>query len=177
MSLDHKTFKQRRDKSSLSNQFSGHCCLLKSRQVLVNKIGLQTSLKIEECLTREPVSYSADRLIEWQSEILPYWAYKYIEYQDTEYCPPNYTSCDSMYGPCMFKEVCESDRGMRNETLSMNFIKAPSWDPRNRATQMNIERYQVRNEEIERALRTIATLIDEEVPMNRSGEYYVHSRE
>jgi len=132
VSMDHKTFKQRRDKSSLSNQFMGHCLLLKSRNVIVNKIGLQTSLKIEERLTREVVSYSADRLLEWQSQTLPYYAYKLIQFNESEYWPPDYTHCDTMYGPCPYKPVCESDRHMRVEVLRNEFIVGPKWDPVNK---------------------------------------------
>lgn len=133
VSMDHKSFKQRRNKTSLSNQFMGQCMLLKSRQVIVNKIGLQTSIKdIGERLTREVVSFSADRLIEWQGETLPYYAYKFIQYQESGYWPPNYTHCDTMYGPCPFKDVCEADRGMRVEVLRNEFQLAPVWDPTNR---------------------------------------------
>ena len=132
VSMDHKTFKQRRDKSSLSNQFTGQCLLLKSRNVIVNKIGLQTTLKIDERLTREVISYSADRLNEWQSEILPYYAYKYIQFSESGYWPPDYTHCDTMFGPCPYKMVCEADTGMREEVLRINFMKAPIWDPTNR---------------------------------------------
>ena len=132
VSMDHKTFKQRRNKTKLSNQFLGQCHLLKSRNVIVNKIGLQTSLKISERLTREIVSYSADHLNEWQSEILPYYAYKYIQFSESGYWPPDYTHCDNMFGACAFKGVCESDRGMREEELRLNFIKAPVWDPTNK---------------------------------------------
>jgi hypothetical protein len=135
VSMDHKTFKQRRDKSTLSNQFLGHCHLLKSRNVIVNKIGLQTSLKIGERLSREVISFSADRLDEWQSEILPYYAYKYIQYQESGYWPPDYTHCDTMFGPCPFKMVCESDRGMRDEELRANYIIGPVWDPTNPANK------------------------------------------
>jgi hypothetical protein len=108
--------------------------ILKSRQVLVNKIGLQTGLKdkIEERLTREVVPFSADRLIEWQGTTLPYYAYKFIEYQETGYWPPNYTHCDTMFGPCMFKDVCEADTNMREEILRQNFQLAPVWDPTNK---------------------------------------------
>lgn len=132
VSMDHKTFKQRRNKSTLSNQFLGHCLLLKSRNVIVNKIGLQTSLDLKDRLTREVVSFSSDRLIEWQSEILPYYAYKYIQFTESGYWPPDYTHCDTMYGPCPYKEVCEADRGMREEVLRTNFQKVPVWDPRNK---------------------------------------------
>jgi|SRR5580765_95100 len=132
VSMDHKTFKQRRDKTKLSNQFLGQCHLLKSRNVIVNKIGLQTSLKIAERLTREVVSYSADHLTEWKTEILPYYAYKYIQFSESGYWPPDYTHCDNMFGACMYKGVCESDRGMREEELRLNFIKAPVWDPTNK---------------------------------------------
>lgn len=132
ISMDHKTFKQRRSKSSLSNQFLGQCLLLKSRRVLVNKIGLQTSLKLEERLTREVVNFSSDRLIEWQSEILPYYAYKYVQFSESGYWPPDYTHCDNMYGPCPYKEVCEADRGMREEVLQNSFQLSPVWDPKNK---------------------------------------------
>ena len=132
VSMDHKTMKQRRDKTKLSNQFLGHCFLLNSRNVLVNKIGLQTSLKIEERLTREIVSYSADHIDEWRNEIVPYYAYKYLQFTETGYWPPDYTHCDSIYGSCMYKTVCESDRHMREEVLRAEFIKAPLWDPRSK---------------------------------------------
>jgi len=133
VSMDHKTFKQRRDKSSLSNQFLGHCVLLKSRNVLVNKIGLQSSVKnIAERLTREAVPYTADRLHEWASEIVPYYAYKYLQYSESGYWPPNYTHCDNIFGACPYKQVCESDTGMREEVLRNEYQIAPVWDPRNK---------------------------------------------
>lgn len=132
VSMDHKVFKQRRDKTSLSNQFTGQCLLLKSRNVIVNKIGLQTTLKIDERLTREVVPYSAARLLEWQSEILPYYAYKYIQFTESGYWPPDYTHCDNMFGACPYKQVCESDPNMREEVLRGEYVLAPVWDPKNK---------------------------------------------
>jgi hypothetical protein len=132
VSMDHKTFKQRRDKTTLSNQFTGHCLLLKSRNVIKNNIGLQTTLKIADRLTREVVSYSAARLLEWQGEILPYYAYKYLQYSESGYWPPDFTHCDTMFGPCPYKQVCEADPGMREEELRNNYIVGPVWDPKNK---------------------------------------------
>lgn len=132
MSMDHKTFKQRRDKSSLSNQFLGHCMLLDTRNVIVNKIGLQSSLKIADRLSKEIVSFTGDRLLEWQGEILPYYAYKYIQFTESNYWPPDYTHCDNMFGSCMFKQVCEANRDMRGEILRNEYVKAPVWDPTNK---------------------------------------------
>lgn len=132
VSMDHKTFKQRRDKSSLSNQFLGQALLLNARNVIVNKIGLQSTVKVEERLTREVISFSADRLEEWKTEILPYYAYKFIQFNETGYWPPDYTHCDTMFGPCPYKPVCEADRGMREEELRLNFTKTTEWNPTNR---------------------------------------------
>lgn len=134
VSMDHKTFKQDRDKTSLSNQFSGHCVLLKSRNVIVNKIGLQSSKKIVDRLSRELMSYSSDRLLEWQGEIVPYYAYKYIQFVESNYWPPDYTHCDNKYGMCPYKNVCEADRNMREEVLRSGFKIAPIWDPSNRGS-------------------------------------------
>jgi hypothetical protein len=132
VSLDHKTFKQNRKKTLLSNQFKGQCILMNSRRVIKNNIGLQSTLKIEERLTREIIPYSADALDEWRNEILPYYAYNYIQYIESGYWPPNYSHCDNVYGPCQYKDVCEADRNMREEVLRANFQLAPEWNPINR---------------------------------------------
>lgn len=128
---DHKTMKQRRDTLTLNNQFTGQCLLMKTRQVFINKIGYQKTLKSAERFLRTPMSFSIDRLIEWQSEILPFWAYQYLQYHETETWPPNFTNCESKYGNCIFHKVCESDRHMREEELKINFRIGEKWNPTN----------------------------------------------
>jgi hypothetical protein len=126
--VDHKTMSQRRDTTSLNNQFTGQCILLKTRLMFVNKIGFQKSLKPEERFTRATINFSADRLIEWQTVILPYYAKLMLMYSESEYWPPNFTHCENKFGFCIFREVCEADRGMREEILGQNFVVGEPWD-------------------------------------------------
>jgi hypothetical protein len=123
--------KQRRDNISLNNQFMGQCILMKTRNVIIDKIGFQTTLKPAEKFTRGPVSYSIDRLNEWQSEILPYWAYQMLSYAESGYWPPNFSHCENKFGNCTFVNICESDRGMREEEIKLNFIVGTKWNPTN----------------------------------------------
>jgi len=126
--VDHKTMKQRRDTNSLNNQFKGQCILLGTRQIYINKVGFQKTLKPHEKFTRPPVVYTADRLLEWQSVIVPYWVKTMLMYNESGYWPPNYTHCENKYGFCQFKEVCEVDRNLREQTLGMQFYVGKPWD-------------------------------------------------
>lgn len=130
--VDHKTMKQRRDTNSMNNQFMGQCILMRTRNVFINKIGFQTTLKPEEKFTRPAVSYTAERLMEWQSETLPYYGKLLLMYAETGHFPPNFTHCEGKYGDCAFyKEVCSSNPGMREENIKLNFMVGPVWNPTN----------------------------------------------
>jgi len=129
--VDIKTQKQRREKLTLNNQFIGQCLVMKTRNMFVDNIGFQKGLEPREKFTRDMMSYSADILLEWQSETLPAAAYKLLEMVESEYYPPNYTHCENKYGNCPFVKVCGSDRNMREEELRINFVKGPEWNPTN----------------------------------------------
>lgn len=127
--VDTKTMKQRRDSVSLNNQFIGQCLIMKTRNIFIDKIGFQTSLEPKDKFSRPAVSYTADRLLEWQSVTLPFWGKMYQMYQETGYWPQNFTHCENKYGMCQFKSVCEADRGMREEELKLHFKIGKIWEP------------------------------------------------
>jgi hypothetical protein len=131
LSVDHKTMKQNRDTISTNNQFMGQCIIMDSRNAIINKFGLQKSLKPAEKFGRVLMSYSGDRLLEWQSEIVPYYAYQYIGFVESGYWPPNFDHCETKFGKCQYLDICTADRGMREEILRVNFSKAPEWNPTN----------------------------------------------
>src|SRR4030095_3459306 len=123
--------KQRRDTISLNNQFTGQCLIMDTKGVYINKIGWQTSLKTEEKFTRHLISYSNDRLIEWQSEILPYYSKLLLMYAETGYFPPNYTQCEGKYGNCAFVKVCQGNPNDRERLIKADFMVGPEWNPTN----------------------------------------------
>jgi len=127
--VDVKTMKVRRDTVSLNNQFIGQCLIMKTRNVIIDKIGFQTTLEPKDKFLRTVVPYSADRLLEWQSITLPYWCKMYVMYYETGYWPQNFTHCENKFGMCTFKGICESDRGMREEELKLHFKVGQAWEP------------------------------------------------
>lgn len=126
LSVDHKSMRQKRNTLSLNNQFMGQCILLKTRNVVINKIGFQQSLKPEEKFTRHVISYSASRLTEWLG-IAAYYGKYLVSLNETGYYPPRFSHCDKYFG-CSFKDVCESDLNMREETIRQKFMKGDSWE-------------------------------------------------
>ncbi len=129
--VDSKTMKQRRDTLSLNNQFIGQCIIMRTRNIFINKVGWQKTLKPAEKFLRPTISYSAARLLEWQSETLPFHAKELLMYAEMGHFPPRFPNCEGKYGNCPFVKVCESDPGMREEELKLHFVVGPTWNPTN----------------------------------------------
>jgi hypothetical protein len=131
ISRDYKTMSQNRDTVSLNNQFIGQCVNTKARQMQVDKIGWQSSLEPHEKFKRVLVPYSMDRITEWMKEIVPYYAYQLLAYQESGYFPPNFSQCEDKYGYCTFKALCERDRNMRMTVLEKEYELVKEWDVSN----------------------------------------------
>lgn len=130
--IDHKTSKARREAVSNNNQFMGQCLIMGTRSMVINSIGFQKTLKPEEKFERKIMSYSAPRLMEWQSTILPYYAKLLLMYSESGYFPPNFTNCESKFGKCQFyKDICTADPEMREEEIKLHFKVLPAWNPTN----------------------------------------------
>lgn len=128
MSRDTKTMSQRRPSNSMSNQFIGQCVILGSRQVMVDKIGWQTSLKPEEKFIRTIIPYSVNRMLEWSTIKVPYYARMLAAYSEAGTWPMNWTHCENKFGACDFRKVCECDSNTREEMLNVYFKVGRKWD-------------------------------------------------
>ncbi len=129
MPMDHKTSSVNSETSDMNNQFMGQCILTNTRRMMVNKIGFQKSLSPDEKFKREIMNYSADRLHEWRTEIVPHYARMLIAYNEAENFPPQFTSCKAMYGWCQYKRnICDSDRNVRESNKLIWFDKGRIWD-------------------------------------------------
>lgn len=130
--VDHKTMKQNRKNNSMNNQFMGQCLIMRTRNVIINKVGFQKTLPAKDKFVRTPVSYSAERLLEWQNQTLPFYAKLLLMYAETGHFPPNFTACEGKYGDCPFYEhVCSNNPADREDSLKQYFMVGPEWNPTN----------------------------------------------
>lgn len=128
--IDHKGAKQNRPISDLSNQFMCYSWALGNRNIIVNRIGFQTSYGPEKKFTRIPLSYSSARIAEWRYWAI-YWAKLYLFSLDNEVWPPNFTSCDKFAG-CAYKIVCETTPDAREDKIAVFYREGEKWSPHTR---------------------------------------------
>lgn len=125
--VDHKSMSMRRETLSLNNQFMGQCVIAKTNAMILNKVGWQKTLKLNEKFLRPMMNYSSDRLREWV-QLVGFYAKEYADYHEAGFYPPNFTHCDKFSG-CIFRDVCQSDRSMREMEIKQNFVVGEQWEP------------------------------------------------
>ena len=124
--FDHKTSKQRKEPSSMSNQFIGYAWGLGVNNVVVNKIGFQKTLRPDERFQRYTLPIDNERIEEWIKNST--WWIKYLDSCIKEdNWPMNLTSCDK-YDGCIFRRICEANPQVREAKLSRDFDAGEEWD-------------------------------------------------
>jgi hypothetical protein len=128
--VDHKSFSRKSQTSDMSNQFKGYCWALGVNNIVINKIGFyaeSSKKKPEEKFMRDMLSYTKERLDEWEKNAI-FWIRQGLAYIENDLYPMNETSCDKFNG-CTFRQVCMKNPEDRQDKLNELFkIRERQWD-------------------------------------------------
>lgn len=124
--FDHKTGKRRQSPTSLSNQFIGYCYGLNINNIVVNKIGFQSTLSPAQRFNRFILTIDDQRIKEWVNNTI-WWAYQIAECENSDFWPQNLTSCDK-YSGCVYAPICETDPASRLFKIERDFQYGETWD-------------------------------------------------
>lgn len=127
--FDHKTYSRDFPTYRLSNQFSNYCVATGSNYLIVNKIGLQKTLKAEEKFKRIPLSYDPIILQEWKDNIIKMILGRYLHCVAENEWVMNFTSCFKFNRLCEYHAVCDSSgEDAKNFKLEANYINSKPWN-------------------------------------------------
>ena len=95
--------------------------------MIVNKIGFQKTKKPIERFTRPAYIYRPEILEEWKLNVI-YRVKQMIAYQEADYYPRNFTSCEKFNG-CYLQRFCTTSPGGREFLIGTEYkIADESWD-------------------------------------------------
>ena len=126
--VDHKTFSRDFGINRLSNQFINYCNATNSNFILINRIGLQTSLKPKDKYKRVPISYDPAYIAQWRENTIV-WAMRYLDCVQTGNWEMNPQSCVRYGRLCDYYSICDTS-GEQNKEYKLNtdFAVSEKWD-------------------------------------------------
>lgn len=126
--VDHKTFSRDFPVHRKTNQFCNYSNALKSNFLLVNRVGLQTSIKPKDKYKRVILSYDSLFHEQWRNNVIK-WCMHYHDCVESNDWPMNDTSCDKYNRLCEYYEVCDTSGEANKEyKLNTNFKTDTPWD-------------------------------------------------
>lgn len=125
---DHKFYSRDYPVYRLKHQFQNYAIASGNNFVIVDKIGMQTSLRPDQKYKRVPLSYDPLILDDWKTDVVRIIS-RYLECVADDTWTRNVTSCDKYNRLCEYYEVCDSSgKEAKLYKLNANFNTAEPWD-------------------------------------------------
>lgn len=126
---DHKSFDRTSELSRMSNQFKNYCYAMQSDELIVNKIGMQKTLKPHEKFKRPPLSFDRLYLEEWKDNVVTVLRDHYLTCVADNKWPMNETSCWKFNRQCDYLDLCDSSGKLAKDfKLANHYVDAEVWD-------------------------------------------------
>ena len=131
MVWDHKTEERRNNYTLMDNQFAGESWAFDSPTVVINRVGLQKTVKPEEKFERVMLDYTTELIQEWQQDTIK-TILEAVERHNRDSngngnWPRNRTSCNK-FGSCSYISVCQAKPIVRPIKLQTWFKDKPEFD-------------------------------------------------
>jgi hypothetical protein len=114
---DHKSYERDYPLDRKANQFCNYTYATGSNYLIVNRVGMQTSIIPVKKHKRIPLSYDPIFLDGWKKDVIK-WAYRYLDCVINNDWPRNTTSCNK------FNRICEYDNDKLGNVCSSSGTEA-----------------------------------------------------
>jgi hypothetical protein len=127
--IDHKTFSRESMLLRKSNQFINYCNAVESNYIIINRIGLQKTLKAEDKFKRLPLSYDPIYIKNWKDNLTAMLLNEYLSCVAQSSWPEKPTSCNKFNRLCEYYAICDSSgQDAKDNKLENEYITAEPWD-------------------------------------------------
>jgi len=127
--MDHKTFSRDSMLLRKSNQFINYCNAVESNYIVINRIGLQKTLKAEDKFKRLPLSYDPIYINDWKDNLTKMILNEYLTAVATGVWVEKPTSCNKFNRLCEYYSICDSSgQEAKDNKLENEYIIAEPWD-------------------------------------------------
>src|SRR6266567_1926488 len=127
--FDHKTFSRDSVLLRKSNQFINYCNAVESNYLIVNRIGLQKTLKAEDKFKRIPLSYDPIYIADWKKNLTTMILNEYLTAVATDKWVEKPTSCNKFNRLCEYYNICDSSgQDAKDNKLENEYIDGEVWD-------------------------------------------------
>lgn len=127
--IDHKTFSRDSVILRKSNQFINYCNTVSSNYIIINRIGLQKTLKTEEKFKRIPLSYDPIYIADWRVNLTKMILNEYLTAVAENTWIEKPTSCNKFNRLCEYYNICDSSgQDSKDNKLENEYVMAEPWD-------------------------------------------------
>lgn len=126
---DHKSYERSYELGRMVNQFKCYCLVTGSNYLVVDRIGLQKTLKPHEKFTRPKLTYDPIYLEEWKQNVIKVLLNRYLHCVAHNEWTMNETSCDKFNRKCEYYDICDaSGLPAKNYKINSEYVVSEPWD-------------------------------------------------